>query len=67
MLLSPGAMDIVPDPSWGLEASVAFNHFYIARGLLEQAVHHLNIADAHDRVCWEKFREHQEARNAKVG
>lgn len=58
--------DIVPDPAWGLEASTAFNHFYIARSLLEQAEHHLSIADAHDRVCWEKYREQQEARNARA-
>lgn len=61
MLLGPNAQDIVPDPDWGLEASTAFNHFYIARSLLEQAAHHLAIADAHDRVCWQKFREKQEA------
>lgn len=60
MLFGPDKGDIVPDPGWGLEASVAFNHFYIARSLLEQAEHHLAIADAHDRECWKKFREQQE-------
>lgn len=65
MLFGPDKRDIVPDPGWGLEASTAFNHFYIARSLLEQAEHHLSIADAHDRVCWEKFREQQEVRNAR--
>lgn len=61
MLFSPEKKDIVPDPSWGLEASTAFNHFYIARSLLEQAEHHLEIAAAYDRECWKKFREKQEA------
>jgi hypothetical protein len=61
MLFGPDKRDIVPDPGWGLEANTAFNHFYIARSLLEQAEHHLAIADAHDRVCWQKFREKQEA------
>lgn len=64
MLFGRSSQDIVPDPDWGLEASVAFNHFYIARSLLEQAAHHLSIAGAHDRVCWTKFREQQEAREA---
>lgn len=62
MLFGPDSKrDILPDPGWGLEASTAFNHFYIARSLLEQAEHHLAIADAHDRECWKKFREQREA------
>lgn len=60
MLFGPDKRDIMPDPAWGLEASTAFNHFYIARSLLEQAEHHLAIADAHDRECWKKYREKQE-------
>lgn len=60
MLFGPDKRDIVPDPGWGLEAATAFNHFYIARSLLEQAEHHLAIADAHDRECWKKFREQRE-------
>jgi hypothetical protein len=59
----PGA-DIVPDPGWGLEADTSFQHFYIARTLLEQAEHHLAIAVAHDRECWKKYREQREAREA---
>jgi hypothetical protein len=62
MLFNPSS-DVVPDPAWGLEADTAFQHFYIARSLLEQAEHHLGIAAAHDRVCWEKFREKREAEN----
>ena len=54
----------LPDPDWGLEASIAFNNFYIARSLLEQAEHYLAIADAHDRECWKKFREKREAQEA---
>lgn len=65
MLFGPDKRDIVPDPAWGLEASTAFNHFYIARSLLEQAEHHLAIADAHDRACWKKFREQQEAKKCQ--
>lgn len=61
MLFGPGDRDIVPDPGWGLEANTAFNHFYIARNLLEQAEHHLAIADAHDRECWKKYRENRKA------
>jgi hypothetical protein len=60
MLFGSNERDIVPDPGWGLEASTAFNHFYIARSLIEQAEHHLAIADAHDQVCWQKFREKRE-------
>jgi hypothetical protein len=59
MLFNPSS-DVVPDPAWGLEADTAFQHFYIARSLLEQAEHHLSIAAAHDRVCWEKFRQFRE-------
>lgn len=66
MLFGPDSkQDIVPDPSWGLEANVAFNHFYIARNLLEQAEHHLAIADAHDRECWKKFRDQRDAAQAQ--
>lgn len=64
MLFGPSSQDIVPDPAWGLEANTAFNHFHIARSLLEQAAHHLSIAGSHDRVCWTKFREQQEASEA---
>lgn len=64
MLFGPDTRDIVPDPDWGLEASIAFNNFYIARSLLEQAEHYLAIADAHDRECWKKFREKREAQEA---
>jgi hypothetical protein len=65
MLFSPSS-DVVPDPAWGLEADTAFQHFYIARALLEQAEHHLGIAEAHDRECWKKYRalrERQEGTN----
>jgi hypothetical protein len=61
MLFGTTKQDIVPDPNWGLEATTAFNHFYIARSLLEQAGHHLTIAAAYDRDCWRKFQEKQEA------
>jgi hypothetical protein len=64
MLFGPNRQDIVPDPNWGLEADTAFQHFYIARSLLEQAEHHLAIADAHDRECWKKYREKREAQEA---
>lgn len=61
MLFGTDKKGIVPDPGWGLEAVTAFNHFYIARSLLEQAEHHLEIAAAYDRDCWKKFQEKQEA------
>lgn len=54
----------VPDEDWGLEGNLAFNHFTIARSLLEQAEHHLGIAASQDRECWKKYRENQEAREA---
>ena len=60
MLFGTGKKDLVPDPGWGLEALTAFNHFYIARSLLEQAEHHLEIAAAYDRECWKKFQEKQQ-------
>jgi hypothetical protein len=57
--------DFLPDPEWGLEADTAFQHFYIARSLLEQAEHHLAIAEAHDRECWKKYREKRKAQEAE--
>jgi hypothetical protein len=57
--------DFLPGPEWGLEADTAFQHYYIARSLLEQAEHHLAIADAHDRECWKKYREKREAQEAE--
>lgn len=64
MLFNPSS-DVVPDPAWGLEADTAFQHFYIARSLLEQAEHHLGIACAHDRECWRKYREKREPETVK--
>lgn len=55
----------VPDKDWGLEGNLAFNHFTIARSLLEQAEHHLSIAVVQDQECWKKFREKQEAAAAQ--
>lgn len=52
----------VPDKDWGLEGNLAFNHFTIARSLLEQVEHHLSIAAAQDRECWKKYRETQESK-----
>lgn len=63
-MLFGASENIVPDPNWGLDAATAFNHFYIARSLLEQAGHHLSIAAAYDRESWKKFQEKQEATNA---
>lgn len=59
-LFGESSHDIVPDPSWGVEADTAFQHFYIARSLLEQAEHHLAIAARYDRECWKKYRQTQE-------